>query len=384
MMVDFPEPDGPISAVTVPGRDSNEMSFKHRLSGFVGEPHALEIHFAANRAKHHGAPGIFIFGPLAHHFAGAFEAGQGLGDLRPDSHHLEHRRDKESEKGDEKHQAAHGQRAGQDLARAHKHDEHADHSHHHGGAEAHNRSGGQRLQHVIQQPLDAAREDLRLALLRVVALDDAHTAQRFGKPAGHFRVDLRSRAEDRADRAKRMPQRQTKYQQEQEGQARHQRADAEQNHQRNDRGEKAADEFDQAGADEIAHTLHVAHDAGNQHAGLVGVVIGDGQPADVLLHVSAKLGNQALRGFREQLRQGKRSDALDESCAQNREHQGHQLVNVPFADNVVDQIPGRIRQHQARDAVDGHEHKAEGQHGTAGAHELPDVGKKSPQALGRG
>ena len=62
----------------------------------------------------------------------------------------------------------------------------------------------------------------------------------------------------------------------------HARADAEQDDEREHGGQQAADELDQAGADEVADAFDVVHDARDQDAGFVGVVVGDGQAADVL------------------------------------------------------------------------------------------------------
>ena len=58
--------------------------------------------------------------------------------------------------------------------------------------------------------------------------------------------------------------------------------------------------------EQIAHAFHVAHDARDQGAGLVGVVIRNRQARNVCLHFLAKLGNQALRGLRKQLRQSEK------------------------------------------------------------------------------
>ena len=59
-------------------------------------------------------------------------------------------------------------------------------------------------------------------------------------------------------------------------------------------GQQAADEIHQAGADQVAHAFHVVHDARDQRAALVGVVVGDRQPADVLLHFPAQFRDQPL------------------------------------------------------------------------------------------
>ena len=54
-----------------------------------------------------------------------------------------------------------------------------------------------RLRDVPEQPVDALREDQRLAPLGRVGLDDADAAERFGEPAGDLGVDLAALAEQR-------------------------------------------------------------------------------------------------------------------------------------------------------------------------------------------
>ncbi len=70
------------------------------------------------------------------------------------------------------------------------------------------------------------------------------------------------------------------------------------------RRQQAADEIDEPGADQVADAFHVAHDARHQHARLVGVVVRDRQPSNVLLHPAAQFGNQPLRCFRQGLGEG--------------------------------------------------------------------------------
>ena len=48
-MVDFPEPEGPTSAVTVPG-SAEADSVQHRLVRLVGKFHIVKANFAADRA----------------------------------------------------------------------------------------------------------------------------------------------------------------------------------------------------------------------------------------------------------------------------------------------------------------------------------------------
>ena len=87
------------------------------------------------------------------------------------------------------------------------------------------------------------------------------------------------------------------------------------------RRQQSADELDQAGADQVADAFDIGHDARDQRAGLVGVVVGDRQPADMLLHFLPQLGDQPLRRLRQQLRQGERGDALDDGRQYNRSQQ---------------------------------------------------------------
>ena len=60
-------------------------------------------------------------------------------------------------------------------------------------------------------------------------------------------------------------------------------------HQRDAGGDQSAGEIHQAGAQQIAHAFHVAHDARHQSAGFVGVVKGNRQAGDVRLHLLAQV-----------------------------------------------------------------------------------------------
>ncbi len=92
--------------------------------------------------------------------------------------------------------------------------------------------------------------------------------------------------------------------------------------------EQPACEFDQAGAQQIANAVHVGHDARYQRSGLVRVVVGDRQPANVRLYFRAQFGDQALPGFGHQLRDGEPRDALNDGRRQHRQHQGREQLTV--------------------------------------------------------
>ena len=107
--------------------------------------------------------------------------------------------------------------------------------------------------------------------LGVVALHDAHAAERLGEAAGHLGVDLAALAEDRAacvrkarksDGAER-PASETKVTAVMTG------LSGASSGQGEGGGEQAARELHQAGADEVPDALHVVHDPGHERARLV-------------------------------------------------------------------------------------------------------------------
>ena len=147
-------------------------------------------------------------------------------------------------------------------------------------------------------------------------------------------------------------------------------------------GEHAADEIHQAGADQVAHALHVAHDARDQRAGFVGVVVGHRQAPDVLLHLAAQLGNQALALFGEQLGQGEAGDALHDGGGEYRAHQRVQQVRLVLVDDVVHQEFGRAGQHQAAEAANQHEQEAEREFSAPRPHQFLEQGQRAFEMAG--
>jgi hypothetical protein len=145
-------------------------------------------------------------------------------------------------------------------------------------------------------------KDGRFALLGVIALHHAHAAQRLGQPPRHFAVILpRSRKMGRIV-LKRVLQNKDENADHRENDQRHPHAAMQQEDERHHRRQQAAHKLHQAGADQVAHAFHVAHDARNQQAAAVLVVEADRKQAYVPLHLLAQIGNHALRGLRQQLR----------------------------------------------------------------------------------
>jgi hypothetical protein len=128
-------------------------------------------------------------------------------------------------------------------------------------------------------------------LLGMIAFHHSHTAERFGEPAGNVGVDFAALPENRPDGPERLTQGQREAGNHHGGDPGHEEADLEQVNQYDERREYPAGKLDEASAEEIADALHVAHDARNQYASLIGVVVGYRQTADVFLNLAPQLGD---------------------------------------------------------------------------------------------
>ncbi len=64
----------------------------------VGEVHIFELQIPINRSQRDGAAGLVVFFLFCKNLAGTIKAGNGLGELGADIHHLENRRNHERQK----------------------------------------------------------------------------------------------------------------------------------------------------------------------------------------------------------------------------------------------------------------------------------------------
>src|ERR1019366_2986857 len=355
------------------------------LSGVVFEGHVVERDVALDGIDLADAPGVFVLGPLGEDFLGAVETGERLGQLGTDGDHLQHGRDQERQVTDKGEPAAEGERGrgGQNLAGADIHHGAAHHAHQHGGRKGHQRDGSERAHDVVQQALHAGGENPGFAGFGMIALDYSHAGQRLGETAGDVGGDFAALAEDRADLAEGLAEAEREYHDEEQRDAGQQRADAEQDDEREQRRQDAAHEIHQAGADQVAHALHVAHDAGDQGAGFVGIVVDHGQTADVLLHLAAQLGDEPLALFGKQLGEGERGDALNDGGGENSAHDPFEVVDLMLIDDVVHQKLGSARQDQAAQPADEHQQKADRELPSARAHQFLEEGQRAAQVTGR-
>ena len=207
--------------------------------------------------------------------------------------------------------------------------------------------------------MHALREDELFALLRGVGLDDADAAERFGQAAGDFGVDLAAFAEQRTQPLERQRHAAAEDRQRDDRGERQAPVQIEQVRERGDRGDDAAGELDEAGADEIPDPFGVVHDAREQLARLRRVEVADRQPGDVLLDLPPHVGDRALRRHAQHLRQRERRDRLHERRRAGRERQRHQQIRAPLSGDIVDEVLGGGRQHETGQAVDEHQGQAE-------------------------
>ena len=233
---------------------------------------------------------------------------------------MKHRRNEQAEENCvfEKNAERHG--AGQNMPRSQEHNRRADDTHQAGGGKAHQRRRGESLQNVIEQPLDSARENFFLARFRVVTLHHANAAQRFREPAGNFCIDLRPRAKDRANRLERAVQSQSKNQENGKRHGGHAGADPQEDDHGKNRSQNSPGKLNEPGANEVSHAFDVAHDARDQDASFVCVVERHGQAPHMRLNLDAKFRDHPLRGFRKELRQRIRCEALNDCRCDHGNH----------------------------------------------------------------
>ncbi len=200
----------------------------------------------------------------------------------------------------------------------------------------------------------------------MVALDDADATERFGKAAGDLGVDLGALTEDGADGLEGTLENKSKDHQDDKGDERHLHAELDEVDKGEDGGEQAAEEVDNAGADEVADAFDVGHDAGDEGAGTVGVVEGYGETAYVDLDLHAQLGDEALAGFGEKLRERERSDSLNDRGKDDDADDDGQQAKLMLAHNVIDEVAGGSRQDETASAVDDHQKEAACEENPAG------------------
>ena len=234
---------------------------KNFLPRVVSKADVFHLHQSVHAIDCRRASRLIIFQLLIQNFARALQTGDGLGNLRPDSHDLKDGSNKQAQKNVEREKGSQRHRSAQNFVRTELHDNGADDAHQPCGGKTHQRSGCKGFQNIIEQPLNPACEHALFTLLGVVTLHHANAAERFGKAARNFGVDLRPRAENRTNRREGFVDSVSENQQDAKRDCGHGHAGMNQVQQRDHRGHNPAHKLNQARANEVSHAFDVAHDA---------------------------------------------------------------------------------------------------------------------------
>ena len=308
------------------------------LLGLIGEGDVLEGDVAADGRKVVGAAGLGVLFALGEYLGGAVEAGDGFGELGAYADKLDDGSDHEREKHDVGDVAAGGEASGDDLVGAEIHDEGTDDAEDGGGGQGHEGLGGEGRDDVLEEAVGAGGEDVGLALLGVVALDDADAAEGFGEAAGDLGVDLGALAEDGADGFEGALEDGSENEKDDEGDERHLDAELDEIGEGEDGGKDAAEEVDDACADEVTDAFDVGHDARYEGSGAVLVIEGYGQAADVGLDLHAEFGDEALTRFGEELGERERGYALEDGRGDDYAHDGREQMKLMLSHHVIDEV----------------------------------------------
>ncbi len=189
--------------------------------------------------------------------------------------------------------------------------------------------------------------------------------------AGNFRGDFSSIAKQRTKLAERDDHSDRKHGEHDDADQRELPVEVEQHAQRNDGRHQTADQLHQPGTDEIPDSVGVVHDARNQDAGLGRIEVARRQPGDVPLQAHPHVGDGALRGDPEHLRQRKRRRGVNDGRGAGRQRQRHEQIRPAAADDIVDEKLGAGGKDEAGQAVDEHQDQAEGEPAPMGPYQLP-------------
>ena len=269
---------------------------------------------------------------------------------------------------------------GEDLAGADPHDERADETEQDDGGLVDQRDAGERAKDVCKKAVDTLGKGGLFARFGVVALDNADAAERFLETACNLALDLAAFLEQRPHAIEAKEHGGSDGDDDYEGEHGEQSAGCEKNGEGEDGGKQTAAEIDEAGADEVAKTFDVEHDAVYEFAGLVPVEIGDGETADVDLNSAAHFGDEALGGLGENLGDGEGTGGLNEGGRNDSGDERRQHFVAAFTDDVIDEELGGSREDKAGATADDDEDAADGELSAERDDDCEEVREEVPEA----
>ena len=222
--------------------------------------------------------------------------------------------------------------------------------------------------------MNAAGEHEPLARLGGVHFHKPDAADRFREPACDLGVDRATFAEQWTQALEGECHHPAEGQQHDERRRRQRPVEIKEDREGEGGREKAAEELNETGADEVAYAFGVGHDARDEHARLCRIEVRDGQTKDVRLDALPHLGYRPLRGHAHHLRQREGGDRLHDRGEHGEAGERHQQVGAVFSDDVVDEDLGRPRQDEAGEPVDDHERQADREGDAVLANERASLG----------
>lgn len=345
------------------------------FSRLVCEGYVVEMDIAFDGIEGCVAGGAVVFGFHVHEFFGSVEAGEGFGELAADVAHLDDGGDHEAEVEGEREKVAGSHEALHDAIATEAHDAHAGEAEQECGGAGNEACGCEALLYVEEQLLNPCLEGFYFAFLGIEPFDDTDAIEGFRESSGHFGIDDATFAEDGAYAFECFEGYKSKYGNRNQDHCGHGGAYADEQHQAYNGAEDATDELHEACADEVSDAFDVVHDAGDEGSGLVVIEEPCGQAQELLLHVGAEYGYEALCFDAEQPGEHKRGDCLDDNGGCYPDEEVFEVGQVAFGDDFVHKVFTGGRQYEACHTADNDQDKPDGEEFFAGPDDgFEDVG----------
>ena len=242
---------------------------KNLLAFLIAKGDPFKSDVSLDLPDHVGSNHWVVFFLHLHELLRPVKACHGLGELASDVAHLDDGCDHESQKEGEGHKFSIGHLSVHDEVAPDPHDPSRGQSKQKGGRAGHQGSGRKAFLDVEEQPFNAFLEGPLFLCFCVEALDHPDPVQGFRQPPGHLGIDLAPVPEDGPDVPEGFQGDHCKECDGHQHEKGHGGVDLDQDHERDDRCERAPDELHQSGAHQVPHSLHIGHHTGNQGPGLV-------------------------------------------------------------------------------------------------------------------
>ncbi len=227
----------------------------------------------------------------------------------------------------------------------------------------------------------ALREDPRFVALGAIGLDDPDSAHPFREPPDDRPHRLAPLLEQRARRVERPEEDDGEDDDAAEDDPGQPHIEVEEDARHDRGGDEAAEKLEQTGPDEIADAFRVVDDPRNDGAGLGAVEIRHRQSLHVILQPPAQLGDGALRGHAEDLRQCVTRERRDDRRQRTDRRQLPEHLVMLLVEDVVDQVLRRARHDDAGQTINEQQRDADEQTRPCPPDEIAGVAEQGLDAL---